>query len=208
MLVQTRETFEAARTAIVQAPVVAIDTETTGLHFHLGDQIIGVSTYCPLPGNSEYGLTFYFPFRHSPKSMNLFTVSFNLPIEWLAELGRVFLDPEKTLVFHNAKFDLKMLRQEGIDINFPVVDTMMMSHMADENRRHSLDSLAATVLEDDTHDYKKETKKYINKVGGWDKVAPQELSDYACKDAKVTYSLYHELRDDLVQQELGISMAS
>lgn len=202
MLIQTREQFLAARTALLQAPKFALDTETTGLHYHLGDYLIGCSTYCPLPGNESYGLTFYFPFRHSPKSMNLFTVSENLPIEWLAELGRVFTDPAKTIIFHNAKFDLKILRQEGINISFPVKDTMMMSHMVNENRRHSLDSLAEVVLDDDQHDYKKETKKYIQKMGGWEKVAPQELSDYACKDAKVTFDLERELQADLDRQEL------
>lgn len=202
MLIQTREQFEAARTALIQAPKFALDTETTGLHYHLGDYLIGCSTYCPLPGNDSYGLTFYFPFRHSPKSMNLFTNSENLPIEWLAELGRVFLDPSKTVIFHNAKFDLKILKAEGIDITFPVVDTMMMSHMANENRSHSLDSLSAEILGDEDHEYKKETKAYVKKRGGWDKVAPQELSDYACKDARKTYELEGELQADLDAQEL------
>ena len=202
MLIQTREQFEAARTALIQAPKFALDTETTGLHYHLGDYLIGLSTYCPLPGNETYGLTFYFPFRHSPKSMNLFTVSENLPIEWLDELRPIFTNPEKTIIFHHAKFDLKILRVEGIDINFPVKDTMMMSHMVDENRRHGLDSLAFTVLDDDNHEYKKATKKHIDKMGGWDKVSPQELSDYACKDAHVTYDLERELQADLDRQEL------
>lgn len=202
MLIQNRTQFEAARTALLQAPVIAVDTETTGLNFHMGDYIIGVSTYCPMPGQEEYGLSFYFPFRHSPKSMNLFTVSENLPEEWLEELGRCFLRKDVTLIFHNAKFDLKMLRQENIDIVTPIIDTMVMSHMIDENGVHSLKGLGAEKWGPEVRIEEKQTKKLVQKLGGWDKTSAAEMAPYAEKDAELTYDLWREFREELHQQEL------
>lgn len=202
MLIQTRKQFEAARTALLLADVIAVDTETTGLYFHKGDKIIGISTYCALQGQEDYFLGCYFPWRHSPKTMDLFTLSENLPMEWLQELRPALEREDITLLFHNAKFDLKMLRQEGINCRAPFYDTMVMSHMIDENGVHSLKGLGAERWGEDIRTEEKLTKKLVQKKGGWDRTSAEEMRKYAVKDAELTFELWREFLTELDSQEL------
>lgn len=204
MLIQTREQFIAARTTLLQTNYIAVDTETSGLHFHMGHHIIGISTACKLPGNEQYQLLCYFPFRHDPKSMDLFTLSENLPIEWMKELATCFTRSDVELSFHNFKFDAKMLRKEGITItrDTKVWDTMVMSHMVDENGVHSLKGLAAELWGDQVREEETFTKALVRKRGGWDKTSAAEMSDYACKDAEMTFDLKDQLLPELETQEL------
>lgn len=202
MLIQTREQFVAARTTLLQAPVIAVDTETTGLNWDKGDRIIGISMCCNLPGNEMYRLACYFPFRHSPKSLNLFTVSENLPLEWMQELKPVFTRSDVTLVFHNFKFDAKMLRSDGIEVTSKVYDTMLMSHLIDENGVHSLKGLAAEKWGDEVREDEKRTKKLVQKLGGWEKTSAAEMEPYASLDAEMTFDLWHDFLEELENQEL------
>jgi DNA polymerase-1 len=206
MLVQTREQFEAARSHLALARVVAIDTETTGLWFHQGDRIIGISTYCLFPGDSTYSMCFYFPFRHEPKEMDLFTLSENLDIEWMSELRDVICRQDLTVIFHNSKFDLKMMRKDGLEINPATIgklyDTMVMAQMVDENSVHSLKGLAELHFGPGARDEERRIKKLVNKLGGWNKTSAKQMAPYACKDAELTYKLCEVLGNELVAQDL------
>lgn len=58
----------------------------------------------------------------------------------------------RMVIFHNAKFDLQVMRRHGLikefsDLN--IQDTLLLSHILDENRSHGLKSLAKEVLDKD-----------------------------------------------------------
>lgn len=204
MLIQTREQFDSVRTTLLNAPVIAVDTETNGLYPHLGNRLIGISMTCNLPIDPKYRLSVYFPFRHDPKSMDLFTVSENLPVEWIKDLKPVLERSDVQLIFHNFKFDARILKADGISITerTRIWDTMVMSHMSDENKVHSLKGQAAERWGEDAREEERETKKLIKKRGGWDKVSAAELEPYACKDTELTFDLWRELLDELSEQDL------
>ncbi len=63
MLIQTREQFEAARTVLLDADVIAIDTETTKTDIWPDRYLIGFATYCEVKGTG-LNMAYYFPFRH------------------------------------------------------------------------------------------------------------------------------------------------
>jgi DNA polymerase I-like protein with 3'-5' exonuclease and polymerase domains len=71
-------------------------------------------------------------------------------------LRQIFDDPTKSVVFHNAKFDLKMLSFEGIDIfsiRATVHDTMNMSKvLRSTEKQHSLLVLSQKLLGRDDSD--------------------------------------------------------
>jgi DNA polymerase I len=110
-----------------QQPIVAFDTETTGLRPYQGDRLVGVSI-----GVGDQ--TWYLPFRHE--------VGPNLSPERLRETVD-YLQTRDQLIGHNTKFDLHMLIQEGFEVptaydyqvDCPVLDTLLGAHLVNENER-------------------------------------------------------------------------
>ena len=47
---------------------------------------------------------------------------------------------------HNLKFDLKVLKQYGINVKAPLFDTMIAHYLINPDMRHSMDVLAKTYL--------------------------------------------------------------
>jgi DNA polymerase-1 len=208
ILVENRAQFDAALKVLARARIIAVDTETTGFHVHMGHRLCGISTYCVLPDDENYAVAFYFPFRHdiNEKQINLFTNSENLPVEWIPEFQALFNRPDVTLIFHHAKFDLKMLRADGFWIQpgsvKAIYDTMVMAQMVDENSSHKLDDLAKMYGLDKGTDYKKRFKDIVRKAGGYHRTTPAEMASYACDDAQNTYELAGFLGQALVDQDL------
>lgn len=96
--------------------VLVIDSETSGLDPYMGDRACGIVIG---PQHEDEG--WYIPIRHSEG---------NLPVDdvcsWLRQYTH---DPEKIWVFHNSKFDMKMLRRDGVEFTGKVVDTMLGAHV-------------------------------------------------------------------------------
>jgi DNA polymerase I-like protein with 3'-5' exonuclease and polymerase domains len=113
----SREQFEKHLAHMRRAENLIIDTEGTLTHPH--SETWGLSY-------SSFGLNEYFGFNHK--------IGENLPKEWLPELRQVVEDAP-CITMHNAKHDLRALRNLGIDrFNKKFYCTMVMSHMTDENR--------------------------------------------------------------------------
>lgn len=106
---------------------IACDTETTGL-----DPFIDtVSTVAFSFRRSNEIESIVLPMEH-------FESPFKDNLEPCVEFCKNILHNEKNRkIFHNAKFDLKMLYRYGIK-PVKVWDTMLMSHMENENKPHSL----------------------------------------------------------------------
>ena len=210
MLIQTRDQFLALRAALMQAPMIAVDTETNGLKQHMGHRLCGISVACNHPTDERYRLSAYFPFRHEPPEMNLFTISENLPEEWIRDLKGPLEREDVTLIYHNFKFDAKMLRAENIIPRGYVYDVMVMSHMIQENGVHSLKGLAAEkwgqqvrVEESFVKQLAAKRKKRGDKnSSGYERLSASEMAPYACKDADLTLDLYREFVNELEEQGL------
>lgn len=107
-------------------------------------------------------------------------------------------------IFHNAKFDLRMLIKAGVlrreDIKFDSFhDTQILAQLIDENRSLKLKDLAESVLgltTDEATALKAAKRKYkvtgANK-GRYDWLPRELLIPYAIKDAEFTLGLYHAL---------------
>ena len=133
--VLTRQQLEKARAALGTTDLtISVDTETTGLNF-LTANIRTVSISYRLT-NGDIN-TWVFPALHKDSP---FVVNGILDEELIKVLTLILENPNNRKVFHNAKFDLKMLFKHNI---FPinVWDTQLMHHFVDETAPNSLSDL-------------------------------------------------------------------
>lgn len=196
MLVQTREQFDSTLDVLRATSRAAFDTETNGLHTYKGHRLCGVAAYVEL--QHPYTIGFYYPFRHA-EGENLFNVSQNLPIEWLSELGEVLARPDLTTIWHDYKFDAKILRADGIEIGGTVYCTKVMSVLVDENKKHSLGAVEERYLgtssKGDTAT--KHLKPYLKGKKDYSKVPPADMEYYAVNDVRLTQQIWYPLMEDL-----------
>jgi DNA polymerase-1 len=186
-----RQDFDAAVEQIARHDILSIDTETTGLRVHHGDNLFSV-----VFGNGEDAWYFNFGVNSPPE--------YQIPLYFMFRFQERLFDKPHILWFaHNAKFDMGMLSNAGHSINGVVWDTEVMARV--ENNVHLDYSLAACAsrigLEKNSA-----LDDFIQEQGLWEwqsipgkdrrvkkpfftKVPFNLIAEYACQDARVTYAL-------------------
>jgi DNA polymerase I len=99
-----------------------------------------------------------------------------------------------TQVFHNFKYDWKVAALHGTDFMTgprEVRDTMLMHHLADENKEHGLDAIVQETYGDD---YK---AKFWAEFKAYGDAPLERRLDYGCRDIVYTRRLYRTLCDRL-----------
>lgn len=160
---------------------VAVDTETTGLDWTT-DQAFGVSLAWDDKGifirNTDYG-----------------TNNIGMLMKSL------FAADHKTYVFHNAEFDLHMIRETyGADIPTNIVDTLRLAYLKNPAESHGLKDLgeaefgsAAGAAEDTIKEYMKQYR-----LKGYHHVPAEFMDPYAVLDTILTKALAHLYIDDVM----------
>ncbi|MBN1300228.1 MAG: DNA polymerase I [Melioribacteraceae bacterium] len=104
-------------------------------------------------------------------------------------------------ICQNGKFDIAVLRTHGINVNGFYFDTMLASYILDADQKHSMDELARKYL-----DYKPISittligdKKDPEKIFEADL---EELSNYSCEDADITFRLFEKFSEKLKYEKL------
>lgn len=96
----------------------------------------------------------------------------------------------KTIILHNAVFDVNVLIKHGLDIrNAEWFDTMIAAHLLDENGPKGLKDLAKEYLDADSPKYDYDMKK-------------QDFCRYAELDAEYTYKLAFIFKEKLLHEGL------
>ncbi len=113
----------------------------------------------------------------------------------------VFENKKIKKVCQNGKFDIAVLRSQGITVNNFYFDTMLASYIIDPDQKHGMDELSEKYL-----GYKPiplsdliGTKKDPSKIFDVDLTG---LSDYAAEDADITYRLFDILNKELEKNKL------
>ena len=165
--------------------IISIDTETTSLN-PLEAKLVGVSFSCGI--NEAY----YIPLGH--KKFKCLDKQFVLK-----KIKPLLEDKSIKKVGQNIKYDLIVLKNNGIDL-FPIEDTMLLSYVLDAgNNRHNMDTLSELHLGHKTISYKEVVgtgKKQLN----FSDIKLKEATEYAAEDADVTLRLY-ELLSERVNSE-------
>jgi len=106
-----------------------------------------------------------------------------------------------TIIFHNAKFDIKILK-EVINIDYPekIHDTMITSWLLNENIQHGLKELTKTILKRKVTSYT-EVPSEPNLFQDIDAIK-EEMAKYCCADVKNTFDLYSNFYPLMIKEDL------
>lgn len=174
-----RSALESVVNEVAAQPVVAIDTETTGL-----------TNWKDIP-------LFW--------SLSWGDRRICMPSETLPFFQQAFDDPRKKWLFANAKYDAHILGNVGIKFKGHLVDTAVMHALLYEEKSHRLKDMAKETLGWKWSDFQ-DTFGRIPAEGpgpilmkAWEE-SPSKLIDYASNDAYGTYHLYLKLKAELEKE--------
>ena len=113
----------------------------------------------------------------------------------------VFENKNIRKICQNGKYDIGVLKRYKINVHNFYFDTMLASYVIDPDQKHGMDALSQKYL-----NYKPipistliGNKKDASKIF---QVNVNEISNYSCEDADITFRLYKILRDKLKEEEL------
>ncbi|MBD5225092.1 MAG: DNA polymerase I [Bacteroidales bacterium] len=98
---------------------------------------------------------------------------------------------DTTIVSHDIKRDMVLLRREGITLSAPYSDTSLAHYVLQPEMRHRLADIAMSVLNYSTADY--DTATVARKP--FAPIPPGLLTDRLCEQADITRRLHKPLRD-------------
>ena len=160
---------------------VAVDTETTGLDWTT-NQAFGVSLAWDDKGifirNTDYGTD-------------------NIGML----MNALFAAEHKTYVFHNAEFDLHMLRETyGTGMPTKIVDTLRLAYLKNPAMSHGLKDLGEAEFGSVAGAAEDTIKEYIKQyhLKGYHQVPSEFMDPYAVLDTILTKALAHLYIDDVI----------
>lgn len=105
-------------------------------------------------------------------------------------------------IAHNIKFDIKVINRYGVHVVAPLFDTMIAHYLMNPDSKQGMDFLAEMYL-----NYKPVSiEALIGKKGKNQKtmadLSPEDVSDYACEDADITWQLSDIFKPELQKENL------
>lgn len=210
--------------------VVAIDTETNGLHFW-ENKIIGIGIYCPTAGVQGYVFTSHYQdvpygkarshkewkgkmdYSKSKRGRKVQeTVVYQPMIQeaipndilirhFTNAVKTIAQNPKTTLLGHNLKFDAHFMGLNLWELPCKVLDTAVMVHLYDSRMLKALGAAEAEFLG------KKSKRHHVSQVEKRFKKSvwrwkPKVVQEYCVNDCIVTHQLAEVLYPELMKKDL------
>lgn len=121
----------------------------------------------------------------------------------IVEEFRPFFESSKIeKIAHNIKYDIKVINRYGIEVEAPTFDTMIAHYLINPDSKQSMDFLAEFYLK-----YKPVSiETLIGKKGKNQKsmadLAPEDVFEYACEDADITFQLMEVFEPEIQKEHL------
>ncbi len=109
----------------------------------------------------------------------------------------LFTTPSATIISHDIKRDMVLLRREGIILSAPYADTSLAHYVLQPEMRHRLADIAMSVLNYNTADY-----DTVSTRKPFAAIPPAELTDRLGEQADITRRLHKPLRDLLEKNSM------
>jgi DNA polymerase I len=151
---------------------ICFDTETTGIDPN-NVELVGLS-FSVKPGQAYY----------VPCSADQ-----QITKKLLGQFEPLFLDPKKTWVGQNIKYDLLVLKWYGMELKGPIFDTMLAHYVIEPDGKRSMDLLSAQYLGYEPVHIEELIGKKGKGQGNMRDVELEKIKDYAAEDADVTLQL-------------------
>ena len=172
-----------------------LDSETTSLN-PIEAELVGLAV-----GIKEDA--YYIPLMHDESKKE------QLPLNFVIEkLKPIISDRSKTIIGHNLKYDINVLRKYDFNIQNIIFDTMIASYVLNTTgNRHDLDTLALKWLDHTTIKFedvagKGKDQKTFNQVD------IDVASQYAAEDADITMQLYQHFKQKLHDEPWALKLCN
>jgi DNA polymerase-1 len=189
-LVDTPEKFRIFLTELRRQKRIALDLETTSLEPRRAE-IVGYA-FCWQPAEA-----YYLPVRGPDTDARLD------PTETLKHLRPILENPDIAKVNQNIKYDLMVLRQNGIEVRGIAGDSMVADYLLHAGERsHNMEDLATRYL---NHQIIPITDLIGKKGSGqlrMDQVGTARVAEYSGEDADVAWRLCDILETKLREEKL------
>jgi len=165
---------------LLEEKQVCFDTETTSLNA-LEAELVGIA-FSWIPGQGYY-LALPEAREEAQQIITLFKPFFENPS--IEKIG------------HNLKYDLKVLRNYGIEVKAPLFDTLIAHYLINPDMRHNMDVLAETYLNYSPQPISELIGKKGKTQGSMREVPLEEQTQYAVEDADITLQLKQHFEKEL-----------
>lgn len=109
------------------------------------------------------------------------------------EFRGVFENEAITKIAQNAKYDVQILKNYGVEVKGPIFDTMLAHYLIDPDTRHNMDVLSENYLNYSPVSITELIGKKGVKQGNMKDVPVHQVVEYAGEDADITYQLKKRL---------------
>jgi DNA polymerase-1 len=164
---------------------ICFDTETTGIDANEAE-IVGMS-FSVKPWEGFY---VFCPADEKETSRRL---GFFEPL---------FSDAAKTWVGHNIKYDMLILKWQGIELAGNIFDSMLAHYVIEPDGKNGMDALSEKFLGYEPVHIEELIGKKGKGQGNMRDLEPEKITDYASEDADITLQLKHVLLPQLKQKEV------
>jgi len=170
---------------ITQAPLVSIDTETTGLDV-MNEQLVGISFSIEVHHAAYLPLAHHYP--GAPDQLNR---------EYALQKLKPWLESaQQKKLGQNLKYDQHIFANYGIVLAGVAEDTLLESYVLESHKSHDLGNLALRHLGLSTISYAEVVGKGAKQIG-FDQVDLDTATRYSAEDADITLQLHQTLSPQL-----------
>jgi DNA polymerase-1 len=164
---------------------VCFDTETTSIEASKAD-IVGLS----------------FSFRAREGFYVAFPKDFEAAKKIIHEFSEFFHSKTIEKIAHNIKYDLKVLDRYALTVEGPLFDTMIAHYLINPESKQSMDFLAEYYLNYRPISIETLIGKKGKGQGNMGDLSPEEIMDYACEDADITFQLKQLIEPEIKKAHL------
>ena len=193
IIVQDEAALKSLISNLHSAKIISFDTETTGTD-PLRASLVGIALAV------KEGEGYYIPVGHTQLTNN--QLPLQIPLQKVIQSLKLLLENSNLpKVAHNAKYDMAVLRQAGVDVRGVVFDTMLAEFLIDPSARLGLKQLAKARLGVEMTEISEligTGKKQITMA----EVAVKDAAPYAAADVDMTLRLMKTQEPEL--KKLGV----